>query len=870
MTYRSSPLLSRLTTSTAIGLFALTFGAAAHAQDVTILQPGAPGQPTKILSSEEAATIANNSYTRDDVRFMQDMIPHHSQAVELVALIEGRTNNKDIVDIGGRITASQDDEIQFMKDWLTDRGEDLPSEHAHHTHMSHADMGMATPEQMAELATLEGVAFDEMFLTLMMRHHEGAVDMVDDLLDQPGSAYDPVLYEFINDINNDQTAEIKRMNALLEGLSPDPRAALTAGFLDAGEAISNLVKVASLQKPSGFFDPTNPAGIPPIKEKDEDEEDESEETAKAEMDHSEMDHSGMDHAGMDHGDMGEADDMAEMAADAEGDADAETDAEEAADPEREDEQSNEGTQWGERSPQLSFSNTDMAFAGDRLVVGNYHGFNIYDIGQGVEPKLVGSVVCPGGQGDVSIVGDLLIMSVEQTRGRVDCGREGVSEDVSAERFRGLRIFNIADPKAVRQVGQVQTCRGSHTHSVVSGPDADGKIIVYNSGTSSIRDGEELEGCVGAVPGDNRTALFRIDVIEIPVSDPAQARIVSSPTVFADDETGEIAGLWQGGDHGDDTQRTSRTDHCHDITVFPSKNLAAGACSGNGVIFDISDPYNPKRIDEVLDQKFAYWHSATFNNDGTKVIFTDEWGGGSRPRCRPSDPMDWGANAIYDIVDGELQFASYYKIPAPQSEFENCVAHNGSIVPVPGRDIFVQAWYQGGLSLMDFTDSANPKEIAYFDRGPVHEEKLILGGYWSTYWYDGKIYGTEIVRGVDVFELAPSEHITDAEIQAALNADQGALFNPQQQFEVSWTEGDPAVARAYLDQIDRADALSSRRISSLRRVIDQAEAAIDGGETSSRIASRLSSLAADLMGETDEMASVGALGSTLNAMATRLQ
>ena len=863
MTHRSSHLLSRLTTSTAIGLFTLALGGVAHAQDITILQPGAPGQPTKVLTTEEAATIADNSYSRDDVRFMQDMIPHHAQAVELVALIEGRSNNEDIIDIGGRITASQDDEIQFMKDWLLARGEDLPSDHAHHTNMSHADMGMATPEQMAELATLEGVAFDEMFLTLMMRHHEGAVDMVDDLLDQPGSAYDPVLYEFVNEINNDQTAEIKRMNALLEGLSPDPRAALTPGFRDAGEAISNLVKVVSLSKPAGFFDPANPSGLPPVKPADDEEDDAEETSADADMDHAGMDHDGMDHSDMDHSDMDaadpEAEDMAEMDAEAE---------EEEAD--RDDGQSNEGTKWGERSPQLTFSNTDMAFSGDRLVTGNYHGFNIYDLSQGVEPKLVGSVVCPGGQGDVSIVGDLLIMSVEQTRGRVDCGREGVSEDVSADRFRGLRIFNIADPKAVRQVGQVQTCRGSHTHSVVSGPDENGKIIVYNSGTSSIRDGEELEGCVGAVPGDNRTALFRIDVIEIPVNDPSQARIVDSPAVFADDETGEIAGLWQGGDHGDDTQRTSRTDHCHDITVFPSKNLAAGACSGNGVIFDISDPYNPKRIDEVLDQKFAYWHSATFNNDGTKVVFTDEWGGGSRPRCRPSDPKDWGANAIYDIVDGKLEFRSYYKIPAPQSEQENCVAHNGSIVPVPGRDIFAQAWYQGGLSLMDFTDSANPKEIAYFDRGPIHEEKLVLGGYWSTYWYDGKIYGTEIVRGLDVFELQPSEYITEAEIEAALAADQGELFNPQQQFEVTWTEGDPAVARAYLDQIDRADALSSRRISSLRRVIEQAEDAIESGATSSRIASRLSSLASDLTSETDGMAPVGALGSTLNAMASRLQ
>ncbi|MGB3456319.1 MAG: DUF305 domain-containing protein, partial [Litorimonas sp.] len=807
-TRRPARLRARLALSSAAGLMTLgLLSAPALAQDVVIVQPGAPGQPTRILDADEAARIAANSYSRDDVRFMQDMIPHHAQAVEMVALIADRTNNSDVVGIGERIDASQADEIAFMRDWLTERGEALPASHAHHgghmsaTHMSHADMGMATPEQMAELATLEGPAFDAMFLTLMIRHHEGALDMVEDLLDQPGSAYDPVLYDFVNDINSDQTAEIKQMNAMLEGLSPDPRAALSAGFTDAGEAISNLVKVASLPKPAGFFDPANPSGLPPIVQPDEEED---EEESEDEMDHAGMDHSGMDHSGMGHSTVAQG-----ATADAQDD------------PEREDtdEQSNEDTEWGERSPQLSFSNTDIAFSGDRMVVGNYHGFNIYDLAEGAAPTLVGSVVCPGGQGDVSIVGDLLIMSVEQTRGRTDCGREGVSEDVSADRFRGLRIFDIKDPAAVRQVGQVQTCRGSHTHSIVSGPDENGKIVVYNSGTASIRDGDELDGCVGAVAGDNRTALFRIDVIEIDYNDPSTARITSSPTVFADDDTGNLSGLWQGGDHGDGTQDSRRTDHCHDITVFPSKNLAAGACSGNGVIFDISDPYAPKRIDAVTDTKFAYWHSATFNNDGTKVVFTDEWGGGSRPRCRPQDPQDWGANAIFDIVDGKLEFQSYYKVPAPQSESENCVAHNGSIVPVPGRDIFAQAWYQGGLSLMDFTDSSNPVEIAYFDRGPVHADKLTLAGYWSTYWYDGKIYGTEIARGLDVFELAPSEHISQAEIDAALAADQGELFNPQQQFEVTWEAGHPAVARAYLDQMERAGTLGTRDLRAARRLLD---------------------------------------------------
>ena len=460
----------------------------------------------------------------------------------------------------------------------------------------------------------------------------------------------------------------------------------------------------------------------------------------------------------------------------------------------------------ERSPLLSFANTDMAFFDDVLVAGSYHGFNLYRLGDDGVPVLVSSIVCPGGQGDVSVVGNLLIMSVQETRSRLDCGLQGVTEDVSPERFRGIRIFDISDLAAPRQVGAVQTCRGSHTPSVVDVDER--RIIVYNSGTSTIRDEEELAGCYDT-PGDVRTALFRIDVIEIPIDDPASGRIVSSPAVFADpDDEGVLAGLWRGGEHDEDSQDTSMTDECHDITVFPALNLAAGACSGNGILFDISDPLDPQRLDAVVDRGFAHWHSATFSNDGTKVLFTDEWGGGSRPRCRAYDPLDWGADAIYDIVDNKLVFRSYYKLPAPQVEQENCVAHNGSIIPVPGRDIFVQAWYQGGVSVIDFTDSANPVEIAFFDRGPIDAEKLVLGGYWSTYWYDGRIYGTEIYRGLDVFELLPSEYLSENEIAAARLAMQGNVFNPQTQHQVTWPDA-PVVAMAYVDQLVRSGDLTDR-------------------------------------------------------------
>lgn len=764
-----------------------------------IIQPGAPGKPARNLSAEEAIKIAVTSYSPDDVSFMQDMIPHHHQALEMAVLAPDRTNRPDLLEAAKRIEASQADEIKFMQQWLRERGQNVPDPATHGAmHTDHKMAGMATPEQMADLAAARSVDFDRLFLTLMIKHHEGAVKMVKKLLKQEGSAFDPVLFEFTTDVTNDQTAEIEKMNALLITLSSDPRAGLSAGFDDAGEAISNLERVASLPKPVGFYDPQNPSELPPKPPES---------------------------------------DKKESGADKAADAPAEGEEDPKKKPDEED----------ERASRLSFGNTDMAFAGDILVAGSYHGFNIYRLGKDGVPALLSSVVCPGGQGDVSIVGDLLIMSVEQLRGRIDCGLEGIQKDVSPDRFLGIRIFNISDPTRPVQVGAVQTCRGSHTHSVVAAPAAGGKIIVYNSGTADVRDAKEMEGCFDESPGDYRTALFRVDIIEISVDDPSKARIVDSRAVFADPEKGVIAGLWRGGEHGDDTQETYQTDHCHDITAFPELGIAAGACSGNGILFDVSDPLEPERMHEVIDTGFAYWHSATFNNDGTKVIFTDEWGGGSRPRCLAYDPMTWGADAIYDIVDRKLVFRSHFKMPAPQTEQENCVAHNGSIVPVPGRDIFVQAWYQGGVSVIDFTDSSNPVEIAYFDRGPIDAEHLVGGGYWSTYWYRGRIYGTEIVRGLDVFKLLPSEYLTENEIAAAAIADQGERFNPQQQFAVTWP-AEPVVARAYLDQLDRDKALPDKRVRDVAATLDRAGRRIEDGGSDRELSALLKSLAASLKEE----------------------
>ena len=474
---------------------------------------------------------------------------------------------------------------------------------------------------------------------------------------------------------------------------------------------------------------------------------------------------------------------------------------------------------------LNFANSDIAFRDHYAIVGNFYGFMIYDIANPQQPTLEVAVVCPGGQGDVSIYGDLIFMSVEQTRGRIDCGVMGAPGRVNEERFRGVRIFDISDLTTPKQVAAVQTCRGSHTHTILDDPNDDENLYVYVSGTSFVRSGEELEGCVPLGPDESDdTSFFRIEVIQVPLDAPQDARVVSEPRVFADEETGRVDGLWPGGDHGEGTQRSRQTNQCHDITVYPEIGLAAGACSGNGILLDITDPVNPVRIDAVADENFAYWHSASFNNDGTKVLFTDEWGGGTSPRCRADDPVTWGANAIFTLEDGVMTQASYYKIPVVQTSTENCVAHNGSLIPVPGRDIKAQAWYQGGVSVFDFTDPDDPFEIAFFDRGPMSDDELQVAGYWSTYWYNGYIYGTEIARGFDVLELTPSEHLSENELAAAklVTYDE---FNPQHQPRNTW----PAsfvVPHALLDQLDRNDGLAAERRGDVRETLEAIEAMSD--------------------------------------------
>lgn len=576
---------------------------------------------------------------------------------------------------------------------------------------------------------------------------------------------------------------------------------------------------------------------------------------------------------------------------------------------------------------IGVTNSDLAFKDNYVFQGNYNGVMIWDVSDPTRPELVKDYLCPASQSDVSVYGNLLFISGEGTSGRLDCGTEGVQERVSEDRLRGIRIFDITDVREPKYIHNVQTCRGSHTHSVLKDPDVDDKVWIYVSGSAGVRPDEELPGCSSAMPADDpNSALFRIEVIEVPLDAPETAAIVSSPRIFEDlvappqhgmspadiREVEEakargafvvelfgqervlpdgfvaqfLAGFMEGRGGGEATAADSAAfrealpamiaarfggnddeedegpapgpTQCHDITLYPEVGLAGGACGGYGLLLDISDPANPWRMDAAADSNFSYWHSATFGNDGTKVLFTDEWGGGGQPKCREDDPYEWGANAHFNIEDGKLVFQSYYKLPAPQTSVENCVAHNGSMIPIPGREVFVQAWYQGGISVYDWTDINNPTEIAFHDRGPVNAETQGNGGSWSVYWYNGLIVSSEISRGLDIFELTPSGFLTENEIAAA-NTVQLDYLNAQGQPMYYWPSTS-VLAKAYLDQLERDGGLPAERASRMRGGIDRA----DGLEGEARSAA-FNRLAGALDGS--DNAKIQALASTLRDLAS---
>ncbi|MSR02677.1 MAG: hypothetical protein EXR94_08060 [Gemmatimonadetes bacterium] len=477
------------------------------------------------------------------------------------------------------------------------------------------------------------------------------------------------------------------------------------------------------------------------------------------------------------------------------------------------------------------SNSDLAFRGTHVFQGNYNGFVVWDMANPKKPTLTKPYLCPASQSDVSVYGNLLFVSGEGLTGRLDCGPQGVQDAVSHDRLRGIRIFDATDVTNPKYIANVQTCRGSHTHTVVEDPNDKANVYIYVSGSSGVRPNDELPGCSGLMPEDDpNSALFRIEVIKVPLAAPEQARIVSSPRIFQD--LAPVARHAEPADSADLTRAAARPPRparpgagrgptqCHDITVYPAIGLAAGACGGYGLLLDISDVANPIRIGAAADSNFSFWHSATFSNDGSKILFTDEWGGGSAPRCRVTDKYEWGANALFTLVNRQMQFKSYYKMPAAQTSVENCVAHNGSLIPIPGRDVMVQAWYQGGISIFDWTDVSKPTEIAYYDRGPVDSTRLANGGSWSVYWYNGYMVSSEIARGLDIFELVPSGHLSQNEIDAAKSV-RFDYLNAQGQPKLVWPATFSLVL-AYLDQLERVNGLAADKIGSARAELARAE------------------------------------------------
>ncbi|MDB4917991.1 MAG: hypothetical protein JWM95_5635 [Gemmatimonadetes bacterium] len=495
---------------------------------------------------------------------------------------------------------------------------------------------------------------------------------------------------------------------------------------------------------------------------------------------------------------------------------------------------------------VGVTSSDLAFIGHYAIQGNYNGYQVWDISNPAAPTLTTSYFCPASQSDVSVYKNLLFVSAEAPTARLDCGAGGVADTVSKERIRGVRIFDATDIAHPKYLANVQTCRGSHTHTVVHDPNDAENVYIYISGTSAIRSPSELPGCI-ASPEDPNTALFRIEVIKIPLAHPERAAIVSSPRIFADDNGKPLVGVASHAPPASDTGAAGRAGRaggaaggragapgaparpnlprgtltqCHDITVYPAIGLAGGACAGMGLLLDIKDVAHPRRIAQYSDSNFSFWHSATFSNDGSKVLFSDEWGGGSAAYCRATDPKEWGADAIFTIENGKLNFKSYYKMPAAQTPFENCVAHNGSLIPIPGRDIMVQSWYQGGISVFEWTDPSHPREIAFFDRGPNDSTRLAGGGFWSSYWYNGVIVGSDEKRGLDVFTLRPSAFISQNELDAAKSVVM-TFLNVQDQPRLVWP-ATFALSRAYLDQLARDGGQTPERISAARAALVSAE------------------------------------------------
>jgi len=475
---------------------------------------------------------------------------------------------------------------------------------------------------------------------------------------------------------------------------------------------------------------------------------------------------------------------------------------------------------------LTFINSDLAFRGNIVYQGNFSGFTVWDVSNPAKPVELSTVVCATDQGDPSIYGNLLFVSAESGRSRKDCGTQGVED--GKDRMRGVRIFDVSNPRSPKLIKNIQTCRGSHTHTIVPHPTDKNTIYLYVGGSSNVRDADEvpeLNCSSGPISENPTTSQYRVDIIKVPLQNPQQAAVIGYMRIFeglpgSPGRAGVPASEAQGGAQG--RRGAMGPSGCHDLTSYPAYNLVAGSCGSFGIMLDVSNPEKPVRTDAKSDLNFSLWHTAVFSNDGKRVVFTDEWGGGTAPRCRASDPLRLGGNTILSIENGKMTQHGYFKMLAAQENTENCVSHNGGLVPVPGRDIMVQGWYQGGVNVFDFTDPNKPVEIAYFDRGPVSDESLVVGGSWGAYYWNGYIYSSELSRGLDILELTPSAHLSENEIAAAKLA-RMEEYNPQAQPKVTWPAAFPVV-RSYLDQLRRNQGLSAARLTAITTALNNAERA----------------------------------------------
>ncbi|HXB27754.1 MAG TPA: hypothetical protein VNV25_23700 [Gemmatimonadaceae bacterium] len=497
---------------------------------------------------------------------------------------------------------------------------------------------------------------------------------------------------------------------------------------------------------------------------------------------------------------------------------------------------------------LTFINSDLAFGnGHYAYQGNFAGFTVWDVSNPTTPVIASVVECITAQGDPSIIGNLLFISAEGAGNRNDCSKGGVQDP--KDHMAGVRIYDVSNPRAPKLVKNVQTCKGSHTHTVIPSPTDKNIIYIYVSGQQAARPATELAGCKnGTDPADPTNSLYQLDIIKVPLDHPEQAAVIPGARIFTGLEVAPACATFcaPADGHnpaafrirGPDSATYAALMHtgphnCHDVTAYPALHLLAAACSSHAILVDISNPEHPVRLAAITDtNNFQGRHTAGFSNDGKKTLWTDEWGGGTGPMCQANSIMELGGNTIVtESADNKkMTQHAYFKLPAAQTAQENCVSHNGGLIPVPGRDLYVQGWYQGGIDIMDFTDADHPFEIAYFDRGPIdapsdtskasERSHYTIGGSWGAYYWNGMIYSSELDRGFDVLELMPSPQLSANEIAAAKLV-KLKEYNPQSQPKLVW----PAafvVVRSYLDQLVRNNGLAADRTTAVSTALDAAE------------------------------------------------